>query len=186
MNGRDIQQHEWELRVFFSKVLAELKPARTVELGTYKGCMAALLSQATTDKTVSLDIQDYGTTEARPYGHNLDFVLADACVPGFPETIVKTLAGPVDLLFIDDGHYYEDVVAEVTLWKPHVRPFGWICFHDINPLADIGPHGVQPAECQTTRFWNELRGDKREIVANENHRVWRGVIPHGGIGIWRV
>jgi predicted O-methyltransferase YrrM len=188
LNGREIQQHEWELREFFSRVLADLKPQRTVELGTYKGWMAMLLSHVTTGQTVSLDIHDYGTQDARSYGHNLALVIANACNPATPQQIVDTnFSGqPIDLLFIDDGHYYEDDVVEFKIWKPMVRPGGWICFHDINPLANIGPHGVQPPECQTARFWQELTGNKEEIIATEKHKIFRGPIPHGGIGILRV
>ena len=186
VSGPDIQQHEWELRVFFSKVLSELKPARTVELGTYKGCMAALLSLATSDKTVSVDIDHYGTAGAKPYAHNLDFVSGDARMIGCPEAVVKILGGPIDLLFIDDGHCYDDMVSEMKIWPPLVRPGGWVCFHDINPLANLGPHGEQQANVQTARFWKELAGAKEEIIANESHRAFRGVIPHGGIGILRV
>lgn len=182
----DIQQHEWELRVFFVKVLNELKPQRTVELGTYKGCMAALLSQATEGKTVSLDIDNYGTSGARPYGRNLEFVFTDARLLGCAEPVIKMLGGPIDLLFIDDGHCYQDDVSEFKVWKPMVRPGGWICFHDINPLANLGPHGEQQANVQTARFWSELTCPKEEIIATESHRAYRGDIPHGGIGILRV
>lgn len=182
----DIQQHEWEMRVFFVKVLNELKPKRTVELGTWKGGMAALLSQATSDKTISLDIDRYGTSGAEPYSHQLEFILTDARILGCAEPIIKNLGGPIDLLFVDDGHCYEDDVSEFKIWQPLVRPGGWICFHDINPLANLGPHGEQQANVQTARFWKELTGNKEEIIANESHRAFRGVIPHGGIGILRV
>jgi hypothetical protein len=99
---------------------------------------------------------------------------------------LKYLSGYIDLLFIDDGHYYETIVKEFELWKPYVRPGGWIVFHDINPLANIGPHGTQPDCIQVPRFWQELNGNKQEIIATEEHKQWKGVIPHGGLGILRV
>lgn len=182
----NIQQHEWEMRTFLAKALDELKPARTVELGTYKGFTGALLSLVTSVRTFSIDIDDHGTIGAKPYGNKLLFVRDDATTEDCARMIAAALAGPIDLLFIDDGHYYETTAKELELWRPHVRPGGWIVFHDINPLANIGPHGVQPESMQTTRFWNELQGDKREIIATEEHRAWKGEIPHGGIGILRV
>lgn len=78
-SGNEIQQHEWELRTFLRLVLDELKPERTVELGTYRGWTSALLSQVTSRYTISVDIQDYGTDGSRRYGQNLNCVLADAC-----------------------------------------------------------------------------------------------------------
>ncbi len=183
----NIQQHEWEMREFMSLVMEELKPERTVELGTYKGFTGALLSQITSKSTLSFDIQDYGIQEAKPYGHNLWYVIADATNQDAVTFAVEHhLQAPIDLLFIDDGHYYETIVKEYELWRPHVRPGGWVCFHDINPLANIGPHGVQPESMQTTRFWQELTGNKQEIIAGPEHSQWKGVIPHGGLGILRT
>jgi predicted O-methyltransferase YrrM len=182
----NIQQHEWEMRTFLAMVLDELKPERTVELGTYKGFTGALLSLVTSRQTVTVDATDYGTSEAKSYGHHLDFVAGDAADKDSVIVTIATLGGPIDLLFIDDGHYYETIVKEFELWKPHVRPGGWIVFHDINPLANIGPHGTQPDCIQVPRFWQELKGNKQEIIATEEHRAWKGEIPHGGIGILRT
>ena len=181
----DIQQHEWEMESFLNLVEQELKPKRTVELGTYKGWTSAILSHVS-DQTVTIDIENHGTEESRPYSKDLTCLLGSGTEPSLPETVTRLMGGPIDLLFIDDGHYYETIVREYALWSPHVREGGWIVFHDINPLGNIGPGGVQPDCIQVTRFWNELKGDKVEIIANESHREWKGPIPHGGLGILRV
>jgi predicted O-methyltransferase YrrM len=184
--NNEIQQHEWEMRTFLGLVLDELKPERTVELGTYRGWNAALLSLVTSRHTVSIDIKDYGTTASYEHCHQLTNVLADAAADSEPAFVKTLLGGPIDLLFIDDGHYYETIVKEFAIWSPLVRPRGWVVFHDINPLANIGPHGVQPDCIQVPRFWNELIGNKQEIIATDEHKQWKGVVPHGGIGILRV
>lgn len=182
----NIQQHEWEMRTFLALALEELKPERTVELGTYKGFTGALLSLVTSKQTVSVDIDDHGTIEAKPYGHNLSNFQGDATSEDFVSMTTHLLGGPIDLLFIDDGHYYETIVKEFELWRPHVRPGGWIVFHDINEKANIGPHGTQPDCIQVPRFWKELKGDKTEIIADESHNSFKGTLPHGGIGILRL
>jgi len=182
----NIQQHEWEMRTFLAMVLDELKPERTIELGTFRGFTGALLSLVTSELTISVDIEDHSPFISRPYGHNLLLRLDDAATEACVERVMLDIGGAIDLLFIDDGHYYETIVREFAIWSPHVRPGGWIVFHDINPLANIGPHGVQPPELQVTRFWNELNGNKREIIATDEHRAFKGVIPHGGLGILRV
>jgi len=183
--ANDIQQHEWEMRSLLKLMLDVLKPERTVELGTYKGFTAALLSLATSEKTISLDITDYGTDYAKQYARNLQLFLTDAAIDGVEQVIGNHLGGPIDLLYIDDGHYYETIVKEFALWSPMVRSGGWIVFHDINPLANIGPHGTQPDSIQVPRFWKELNGDKTELIANAQNK-YRGHLPHGGIGILKV
>lgn len=183
--ANDIQQHEWEARTLLRLMLDELKPERTAELGTYKGLMTALLSLATAGKTVTMDIEPYGSEWGVSHGKNIESVIADASLEGTPQLAVSKLEGQIDLLFIDDGHYYETIVKEFSIWKPAVRKGGWICFHDINPLANIGPHGTQPDCIQVPRFWQELKGEKEEIIATKESG-YRGHIPHGGIGILRV
>lgn len=182
----NIQQHEWEMRTFLAMVLDELKPERTVELGTYKGFTGALLSLVTSKQTISVDIEDHSTYSSRPYGHNLQLILDDAATESCVKRVMEFMTWPIDLLFIDDGHYYEMICKEFELWTPYVRKGGWVCFHDVNPLANIGPHGTQPDCVQVPRFWNELKGNKQEIIATEEHRQWKGVVPHGGFGILRT
>ena len=135
----NIQQHEWEMRTFLAMALEELKPERTVELGTYKGFTGALLSLVTSKKTISVDIENHGTMEAKPYGHNLSYFQGDATSEDFVSMSMHWLGGPIDLLFIDDGHYYETICKEMELWRQHVRPGGWIVLHDVNDKANIGP-----------------------------------------------
>lgn len=190
VSSNEVQQHEWELMTFLDMVATELKPERTVELGTYRGWTAAALSHVTSGHTVTVDIEDHGPQTALSYGRQLSRLVADATKP---DTVLQALAilggamgTPIDLLFIDDGHYYEQIKVEFDLWSPCVRAGGWIVFHDINPLANIGPHGTQPECIQVPRFWQELKGDKREIIATENHRAWKGHLPHGGLGILKI
>ncbi len=38
--------------------------------------------------------------------------------------------GSLDLVFIDAGHTFEDVVADIEAWLPKVRPYGFIAGHD--------------------------------------------------------
>ena len=38
--------------------------------------------------------------------------------------------GSIDAVFIDAGHEYEDVVADLEAWYPKVRRHGYLCGHD--------------------------------------------------------
>jgi precorrin-6B methylase 2 len=35
-----------------------------------------------------------------------------------------------DLVFVDGGHHDEAVINDIEAWRPHVKPFGYMLFHD--------------------------------------------------------
>lgn len=55
-----------------------------------------------------------------------------AC-PGFSHPVVRSFAPDemFDFAFIDASHEYEDVLLDFELVWPHVKPGGWIAFHDV-------------------------------------------------------
>lgn len=164
-NAVRIQQNEWEIRTFLNRVLTELKPVTTIELGTWLGNNAALLSLVTSGETLSLDKQEYGSKQqaidiAQRNNRKLTFAIAD----GHKQETVDRFRRPVDLLFVDDGHCIDEVTADHKLWGPLVRPGGWIAFHDINFGANQCAPGVHPDICQAHAYWAKLTGDKEEII----------------------
>lgn len=47
--------------------------------------------------------------------------------------------GPIDLLMIDAGHSYREVLDDINAWLPHVRDGGVILFHDYWKNKDSHP-----------------------------------------------
>ena len=64
----------------------------------------------------------------------------------------------VDLLHIDGDHTAEGVRADYAMYGPLVRSGGLIAFHDL----------VLPG---VAALWEELEGEKTEIVADPNQRT---------------
>ncbi|MBL7849470.1 MAG: class I SAM-dependent methyltransferase [Cyclobacteriaceae bacterium] len=61
-------------------------------------------------------------------------------------TVAQSWTRPIDILFIDGSHEYEDVKADFHAFYPHVKRNGIIAFHDIKGKWD----GV-------IRYWNEVQ-----------------------------
>lgn len=51
-------------------------------------------------------------------------------VKGYSHDIVRTWKRPIDFLFIDGDHQYEQVIRDFEDWSPHVKKGGFIAFHD--------------------------------------------------------
>lgn len=175
-----IGQQEFEIRTLLKLLSEDLKPRRTVELGTYAGGSAALFSLVTSDLTISVDVVSHDKTSALAIGKNLAFVTDSTFHPSTLRLVQGRLGGLADFLFIDAGHLYEDVAKDYALWRTIVRPGGWIAFHDIDP------NHVEPHVCQVSRFWAELPGNKQEIIMSVNDPNFRGALQCGGIGILRT
>ena len=52
-------------------------------------------------------------------------------VRGRSSEVGRTWNTPIEMLFIDGSHQYEDVLSDFELFYPHVVPGGIIAFHDV-------------------------------------------------------
>lgn len=67
---------------------------------------------------------------------------------------------PVRLLFIDAGHDYADIDADLAAWLPHVAPDGLVAIHDVGVFEDV-----------TKRYEELLREGYAEVAATVSLRV---------------
>lgn len=72
-------------------------------------------------------------------------------VVGVSREIARSWNKPINLLFIDGSHRYEDVVADFAGFFPHLVPGGILAFHDVDENKP-GP----------LRVWHEVA--KKELV----------------------
>jgi cephalosporin hydroxylase len=49
------------------------------------------------------------------------------------EAAAFVVDGWADFVFIDAGHSYQAVLADIDAWQPKVRPGGWLGGHDHHP-----------------------------------------------------
>jgi predicted O-methyltransferase YrrM len=51
---------------------------------------------------------------------------------GRSQDIGRYWPGPADMVYIDGSHAYKDVIADINVWLPRIKPGGVILFHDYN------------------------------------------------------
>ncbi len=140
---------EAECRYLYEYACRVPEGGHIVELGTYKGRSAIALAQSGR-QTYSFDrfkpeairnghpdhmAGSFDPTEvfdhAARYGlrGNLSVVEKDSAAAA--EYWRTWLDEPVDLLFIDAGHEYEQVKADFQAWEPLMAPEGVVIFDDV-------------------------------------------------------
>jgi len=70
-----------------------------------------------------------------------------------------------DFALIDGDHTYEGVKKDFEMYGPLVK--GMVAFHDICHHPNFPDVGVE-------KFWNELEGEKIEII-NDPNQGWAGI-----------
>lgn len=157
-----------------------------IEIGTYKGGTLYTLASVCPGKKISIDFPNpaFGyspegsgyDTDARNKKFkkefpDTEFIVADSHKK---ETFnqAKKLLGreKVDFLFIDGDHTYAGVKQDLEMYRPLLKKDGYIIFHDI-----IASEFHRKHECYVDLLWNELKGEKIEII--DGAGIW------GGIGI---
>lgn len=174
---------QWEEEfVELLRLYRDLQPKRVLELGSYYGgTLYHWLQNAQPNVTiVSVDSYAVGVDNRDQYLDWAPHPLTLYAINGnshHPDIVAEVAQhGPYDFVFIDAGHYYEEVKADWELYRPMVRSGGVVVFHDILPPSPEHP------EIEVARLWNDLKAlgyQTREIVADPN-ASW------GGIGIVTV
>ena len=124
---------------------------QAVDLGTYRGLSAAVLSLAcervhTVDAYEELEESYADELEPNRYHNGWECSLANTqalCTRLGNATCQQadTVAaagewsgGPVDVLFVDADHSYNGTMRNVEAWLPHMAKGGLVILHDNNPL----------------------------------------------------
>ena len=156
--------------------LAAKVPANglALEVGSYKGKSSAHLAAGLTP-TARLACVDTWQNDAMPYDPATDVLPEFLENIGEYRSLIKTHRGrsaevaadwsqPIDLLFIDGDHSYEGCSTDLQAWLSHVRPGGWIAFHDSSEagveraIAELFPPSQRTSDL---RAWSILAAMKR-------------------------
>ncbi len=173
-----VRIYQWEAEF---AVLLELyrrqHPVNVLEVGTYHGGTLYHWLQNAWGGTrvVSLDSYAVGVDnryfykEWVPVGVELIAIEGDS----HDRNIVKRIEsiGPFDWVFIDAGHFLDEVTRDWELYRPMVKRGGMLVLHDILT------HPAWPS-IEVGQLWEKIKADYMtfEIVADRNAE-W------GGLGV---
>lgn len=176
--GWETEAEEAALLELTRKYVPE-KDGVIVELGVEYGRSTAQFAHAATHKKdtriVSVDLYPDDHPIARMYGGLLNVWknnLAEAGVIGLNIYLVpvrgvsweigKEWSEPIDLLFIDAGHTYEEVSKDIAAWVDHVKAGGVIVFHDY--AKDENAHPLHHEVKRAVDEWYDNRTEKLERI----------------------
>lgn len=161
---------------------AAMSMTYVAEIGFNEGASAAaLLSANPVIRVVSFEIAGHWDVDAAKLRIDCAFPGRHRLVPGDSRETVPAYYGPLPfgLVYVDGGHDYETVKADLINSLELLRPGGLVICDDLTPWK---PWGKGPAQA-----WAELTagGDVTQIDLRMDG-VQVGVIPETGPGDARV
>lgn len=156
------------------------KNATVVEIGSFKGkstaCVGIVSPRSTkiyaidtfegNNKDFSEGVQFVGGSFLDEFKQNMKMIGIWNKIKlqkGYSSEIAKNWNKPIDFLFIDGSHLYEDVKNDFEMFYPWVKEGGVVAIHDVSS----GHPGV-------LKFWNEKV--KHELSVYENvHTLYFGI-----------
>jgi len=148
----------------FMAYAAARRPRRVCEIGVADGGTTVLLSRMspTVEVMIGIDLRiaHRRILEGLAPAHQRLHLLEASSLEDTTVARARELLGgePLDLLFIDGSHTYDDALSDFEQYRGLVRPGGLIAFHDIVP--DYGERFGRPTPYWSggvPRLWSELR-----------------------------
>lgn len=72
---------------------------------------------------------------------------------GDSKQVGKSWHGAIDFLFIDGDHSYEGCLGDIQSWAVHVKPGGFMAFHDVAQLTNKQPHYLHHEVARAIDEW---------------------------------
>jgi len=135
--------HETEAQCL--KRYAALVDRVAVEIGTFRGGSAAVITSSLAKGATLISIDPYVRDSMVPSLRG-SLLLAwlnvlrhgrirqVSFIRGYSHEVVRTWKRPIDLLWIDGSHKYEDAKRDFLDWSGYVVKNGYLIFHDSNRI----------------------------------------------------
>jgi len=164
-----MKEHPWEIEpqvypLIYGLVRA-IKPSRVVETGTFTGKSTISIAKALKDNNHgflwSIDIKDFGADKYLEEEKLTKFV--KLIIAQSPQALEKVMfENLIDFVFLDNGHLYPTVSAELEITHKFLISKGYILGHDYRPEHK----GVFPA---VNDFFEKHKNEYEKItITSEN------------------
>lgn len=166
-----------EAQWLFKAALDVPDGSNLVEVGSYKGrstCSLALGCRGSNKRVFAVDPFDGGpdlpTADSfQEFSQNLRRCGVSELVEpiiGASVEVSRNWTKPIQLLFVDGSHKYEDVLADFAGFFPHVVAGGIVAFHDVVEtwpgVLKAWNDTILPALTETGHCWGIGYGRKRK------------------------
>jgi predicted O-methyltransferase YrrM len=144
----------------FVLLARELVPEFIVEIGTNQGTGALHFRHGSPKpRILTIDIHKSAKHELIAK-HNIEQVVCESA-----QYATQIEDKSIDILFIDGGHTYAQLIADVTAWIPKMKEGGIVLLDDVR-LAEY-PIGIPTGMSEA---WDEIEveGDKFEVEGMHN------------------
>jgi len=129
---------EVEVFDFLYGLARMIKPENVLEIGTFEGDTAVAIGRALKDNSLghltTVDVKDFGQKSVVENAGLSNFV---TCII---QDIVKYAAETqqsFDLIFIDDGHSYQEAIRDLEYSNRLIKDYGYIIGHDVLTVPDV-------------------------------------------------
>lgn len=158
----DPAQSWWEMNDLLL-LLEDREIDRVLEIGTHKGGSARVWRDALRPSIlVTVNWSDEADGDM---GGMLYFVGRRSQDSSLVSEVSEY--APYDMVFIDGGHYLDEVREDFDNFSPLARPGGLVVLHDVQVRDN--------PDCEVWRVWDSLGGEKTLL--------WDGV-GSPGLGVW--
>lgn len=114
---------EEEVYDFLYGFVRAIKPHESLELGTFEGDATDAISRASEGNVTTIDIKDWGAKDRFKDNDKVKVILGNS-----PQDIPNK---QYDFVFVDSGHTYDQVIAELIAVDKLLVNRGYILVHDI-------------------------------------------------------
>jgi cephalosporin hydroxylase len=152
-----ILQRDGEFDVLLA-MYVERKPMRVLEVGTYHGGTLYHWLRLAQPGAIIVSLDSYATEvdnrhlyrEWTPEGVTLEVIEGDS--RDLEVAMFISTWRPYDWVFIDAGHFYDEVASDWRIYGPLAAGGGVVCFHDINYAGVAALWAEIKAEHETTEL----------------------------------